>query len=380
MKKDFIFNRLIPVLVVVAVVFSMANIFLLQQRKEKWAEAQEIVQEKLRPANLQVVKITLANCDFCFDVEQAVGALKKQNVNITMEEEIASDSIVGKELILRYGLTQLPTFIVSGELNHSEQLSSYFSAEGEVRSEHFIYTALKAPYYDIKKKTIVGKVAVYQLKDSSCSQCQDLSKAVEALQKNGVFLITNKQVEYNSGEGKDLIRHYGIDNIPALLISSDIDYYGAVKQQLEKSGATRKEGFYAVHSIVPPYRDLAMNKIVGLVGLISLTDSSCSTCYDVKINQQILQRFGIAIATEQTYDIASSKGQQLKEKYHITKVPIIIVSPDAAVYENFVNAWEGVGSMENDGWYVMRQPELLGVYKDLLTNAPVGQTAAPAGH
>ena len=379
MKNDFIFNRLIPVLILIAVVFSLFNVVLLQQRKEKWAGAQEIVAEKLRPANLEVVKITVANCDFCYDIGQALEALKKQNVNITLEEEVSSDSAVAKELISRYSLTKLPTMIVSGELNKSEQLSGYFSANGELRNERFIFTALKAPYYDTVQDTIVGKVMVYQLKDSSCSQCPDLSKAVEALQKNGVFLTTNKQVEYNSAEGQDLIRQYGIDNIPALLISHDIDYYEAVRQQLAGAGATRKEGFYAVHSIVPPYRDLVKNKVVGLVELISLTDNSCSVCYDVAVNKQILQRLGLSLVSEQTFDISSAEGQRLKEKYQITKVPIILASPEAAVYDNFVQAWESVGSVETDGWYVMRKPELLGVYKDLLTNAPVGETAIPAG-
>ena len=338
------------------------------------------MQEKLRPANVQVVKITLANCDFCYDLSQAVDALKKQNVNITMEEDVSSDSAVAKELISRYGLIKLPTMIVSGELNKSEQLSGYFNANGELRNERFIFTALKAPYYDLEQDIIVGKVNLYQLKDSTCSQCPDLSKAVETLQKSGVFLTSNKQVEYNSEEGKKLIAQFGVDNVPALLISDDIDYYEPVKQQLEKVEAAKKDGFYAVHSLIPPYRDLAKNKVVGLVELITLTDTSCQVCYDVSVNKQILQRLGLLIASEKTVDISSAEGQQLKQKYQITKVPIILASPEAAVYDNFVQAWESVGSVETDGWYVMRKPELLGVYKDLLTNAPMGETAAPAGH
>lgn len=378
MKKDFMVDRLIPVLVLLAVIFSIFSVVLLQQRKVQWADAQEIVQEKLRPANLQVVKITLANCDFCYDLSQAVDALKKQNVNITLEEDVSSDSAVAKELISRYGLIKLPTMIVSGELNKSEQLSGYFNANGELRNERFIFTALKAPYYDLEQDIIVGKVNLYQLKDSTCSQCPDLSKAVETLQKSGVFLTSNKQVEYNSEEGKKLIAQFGVDNVPALLISDDIDYYEPVKQQLEKVEAAKKDGFYAVHSLIPPYRDLAKNKVVGLVELITLTDTSCQVCYDVSVNKQILQRLGLLIASEKTVDISSAEGQQLKQKYQITKVPIILASPDAAVYDIFTKAWDSVGSVEADGWYVMRKPELLGVYKDLLTNTPVGEKAAVA--
>ena len=59
------------------------------------------------------------------------------------------------------------------------------------------------------------------------------------------------------------------------------------------------------------------------------------------------------------------------KKYNITKVPVILISPDAGVYSGFVSAWPQVGDVSGDGWYIMRKPEALGTYKDLLTGQVV---------
>ena len=53
------------------------------------------------------------------------------------------------------------------------------------------------------------------------------------------------------------------------------------------------------------------------------------------------------------------------QKYNITKVPLVAFSPEAQEYALLVGAWEQVGSIEPDGWMIMRNPEILGEVKDL---------------
>jgi len=128
-----------------------------------------------------------------------------------------------------------------------------------------------------------------------------------------------------------------------------------------------KQGFYALHSTIPPYRDLSTNKITGLVNLILLKDSSCLDCYDVNINKQVLKRFGMAVVDEKEHDVNSAEGKQLVSKYNIDKAPIIILSPEAGDYDTFVSAWKQVGTKEKDSWFVMRKPEVIGSSKNLIT-------------
>ncbi len=371
MKKEQIVDKILPLFLVLAVIFLLTNVTLIQIRAAKWSEAQEIIKEKLRPAELQLITLTADSCASCSDVNDGVEQLKSLNVNITNEKNIEGTSSTGKTIIEKYGITKLPTFIVGGELNKSEQLTSYFESNGELRDETFVYTAGKAPYYDVDSSSPVGLVTVFTLKDPSCPECTDLSGIPGALKEQGVFLQTNKEIDFRSTEGQDLVARHDIKEIPALLISKDIEYYGEVHTQLLEAGASEKGNYYAVHVLLPPYRDVEKNKIVGLVDVTLLKDASCTLCYDVEVNKQILSRFGLVSKEQKTIDINSPEGKALKEKYAITKLPIVLMSPDAEAYPALVQTWRSVGSVESDGWFVMRKPELLGVYKDLEKNQVV---------
>lgn len=375
MKKEHWFFRVLPLLLIIAVLLSLLNIYFLQLRKAKAADADRIIAEELRPAVLEAVEITVSNCDFCFDLDKALEELKKQNVNITKEETLDSKSPIAQQLIERYGITKLPTYIISGEVNKSS-IAGYFTTKGSLEEDRFIFTAQKAPYYDPVQRKIVGLVTVFNLKDSSCNKCTDLTPVVKGFENAGVLVTQKKTVEYTSAEGQDMIRQVGITRIPALVISNDIEYYPEVLQQLQGAGATQKEGVYALHALIPPYRDLAQGKVLGLVKVTYLTDNTCLECYDVSVNQRILQQFGMAMDEEKTVDVNSAAGQQLKAQYSITKVPIIVVSPDAGAYSSFVQAWSSVGTVEADGWYVMRTPDVLGAYKNLKTGNVVKPSAA----
>lgn len=371
MDKENLLNMIILTAIILIVVLVILNNFMLYQRGIKVAEETEIIKEKLRPIELKLTKITLENCDFCFDIEKAVDDLKKQNVNITEEKTLLSSSIEGKELINKYGIKKLPTILASGEINKSEQLDSYFKKKGEIKDDIFVYTSLNPPYFNTQSQKIEGIVSINNIVDSSCTKCINLESVSSVLKEQGVYIQTEKSTEYNSKEGQELIKKFGIKEIPAVLISKEIDYYSDVKDSLVRAGAKEKEGFYAVHSTIPPYRDLSQDKVVGLVDVTYLIKEDCQGCYDVSVNRNVLLRRGMVINKENTYDINSAEGKQIIQKYSIKKVPIIIISPDAKYYTSFGQVWESVGTIEGDGWLVMRKPEVIGTYWDLEKNSIV---------
>ncbi len=364
LKGNFL-DRIITIAITMAVALLILNNFMLYERGIKVVEAKAIMEEELRPAELELIKITPENCDFCFDIEKAVEELKKQNVNITNEKAFSSSSIEGKELISKYNIKKLPTIIVSGELNKSEQLANYFEQKGVIQEDKFIYSSLIPPYFDVISNQVRGLVQIKHIIDSSCEKCVDLLSISSVLNEQGVFIEDEQFIEYNSNEGQQLISQFSVKEIPAILISEEVDYYPDVKDALLQSGAKRKEGFYAIHSTLPPYRDLSQNKIIGLVDVIYLTKDDCPVCYDVSVNRNILLRFGIALNKENTYNINSPEGKQLVQKYNIKKAPIIVLSPDAKYYPSFGQVWKSVGTIENDGLFVMRSPEVIGTYWDI---------------
>lgn len=352
------------ILLILAIIFSIINLFLIQGRFGKLKEAKEILKEKLRPASLEIIKITFP-CSDCFDIENAISELKKQNVNVTKEETFDFNN--AKELINKYNIKKLPTLIISGEVNKSEQLSDYFKKVGDIKDNVVIYKAIKPPYFDNLLNEVVGRVELINIVDSSCKECTSLGHITTGLKQAGIVVTNEKIVQYNSIEGQELINKFRVRQVPAMLISKEIDYYDAFKQEKPKLNLTEKEGFYALHSIVPPYRDLSENKMAGLVDVILLVDNSCSTCYNVSINTFVLKRFGIYVNSENTYDINSKEGKELINKYKIKKVPILIINPEINAYASFIRPWSSVGSIESDGWFIMRKPEVLGTYRDLET-------------
>ncbi len=363
--KGNLLDRIISIVIVAAIALLILNNFMLFERGIKVAEAREILKEQLRPAELNVIKIIQDNCDSCFDIEEAMNELKDQNVNIIDEETILSNSQQGKELISKYGIKKLPTIIVSGEINKSEQLINYFGQKGETLWNEFIYTSLTPPYFDVLSSQVKGKVQIKYIIDSSCEKCVDLTSISSSLKEQGVNIQDEQFIEYNSNEGKELISKFSIKEVPAILISDEIDYYIDMKDALIQSGAINKEGFYAVHSTLPPYRNLSQNRIVGLVDVVYLTKEDCLVCYDVSVTRNILLRFGMALNKENTYNINSPEGKKLVQRYNIKKAPIIILSPDSEYYLPLVQAWKSVGTIESDGWFVMRNPEVIGTYWDL---------------
>ncbi|MBI1972402.1 hypothetical protein HYS50_00160 [Candidatus Woesearchaeota archaeon] len=365
-------NTIIGISIGVLVVFSLLNIYLLQTRYTKVAEAEVIAQEIMRPAVIQVIKLTTNECEDCFDIEKAVTAVKNQNVNITEETLLDGGSQEAQELVKKYNIAKLPTLVIQGELNKSESLMKFYENNGVVIDANTsIYTNIQPPYYDVQQGKVIGHVVVLNIIDASCKQCISLEQVENALTKAGVRVVKTAPYEYDSNEGQELIAEYGVTRIPAMLIAQEIDVYEVIKKDIQTLAGNAKNGFYAIHSQLPPYRDLQKNAVVGLVDLIELTDKSCTTCYDVKTNEQILQRFGIVLNKINELDVSAQEGQDLIAKYTITKVPMIIVSPEVAVYPSFDQVWQSVGAVEDDGFYVMRNPQLLGTYKDLTTNKVV---------
>ncbi len=207
--------------------------------------------------------------------------------------------------------------------------------------------------------------------DSSCKNCYDMENVISFLQRTNSTIASKKTLEFNSSLAKKLIDDNQILFVPSLVISGEVkkSNIASVWQVLN----AKVNGDTAVVQGFPPYRDLSTDKIRGLIELVSLNDSICTDCYDVSVHKSIIQRFGGVIEKESTFDVNSSEGKTYTDRYNITKVPTIIMSPEASVYDNLVLVWSGVGTIEKDGWFVFKATEQMGTYKDLSTGKIVSQ-------
>ncbi len=364
MKKRIIESYMYIALIII-LIFFVINVFIFQSRLKVVKEAEKTAAEAAKPALIELVSIKASNCINCFDLSPVIESVKKGNINVTKEEILTSDSERAKELMSMYNITKIPALLIFGETNKT-RISGF-----ETVDDVLVYSQVNPLYVEVATGKVRGQVSVINVIDSSCKGCVSLSPILESLGEAGVVVTDMKDVEYDLTEGRQLIDRFDIKHVPAILISDEINYYDGMQQALSAVNAVEKQGFYAIHSTVPPYRNLTTNRIVGLVELIMLTDSSCTTCYNVTINKLIVQRSGVFISSEKNYDITSKEGKDLISKYSVQKVPIIIMSPDTSYYTNFVRIWRSVGSIESDGWFVMRSPDVVGTYKDLTTNQVV---------
>lgn len=359
------------IFIALAIAFSLVNISLITARSEKVKESLLLAEKENQPARLELIKIAASSCKDCFDIDPVIEELKKSNVNATSEKTVEFSSSEARELVSRYNIVKLPTIVVLGEVNTSAA-ASLWDQNWQVETENgtkmsAVYAAVNPPYIDASGN-VRGLVNLTHIVDQSCANCTNLTQLIDFLKQNYVRFSSEKTVDYASLEAKDLASRFGIQKVPAIVVSKDVLEYPAVTQVWGQLNASESQGFYAVPAIAPPYRDLKTNRTEGLVTVIYLRDDTCTSCYNVKLNKLILERtFGLVIVNETETDISSGSGKDLLKKYNITKVPVILVSPDASVYAGFSVVWPQVGNVASDGWHVMRNPEVLGTYKDLLT-------------
>lgn len=367
------------VAVISTVVGALVATKTLAQTEKKIAEAKEMA----RPANVTLTKISVENCPDCFNVDDAIAAFKKQNVSVSEEKTLIATSDEAKSLVADLGIKRLPTYIVKGEVS-KQSLEGFIKGNGEVKNDTFVFTGVTPLFINPENNQEMGKVSVTYVTDPSCSACLNPKLTIDAYKKAGVKVTEEKESAWSSPEGQKLIAQYKIEKLPTFILSPDVSYYPAIANSWQNIGTVESDGTYIARQLFLPYRDVAKGQIIGLVDTIYLTDSGCADCYKPQeVHKNILtQGFGVGIRSEQTVDINSSYGKSLVDKYKITQVPTLLISPEVKEYAGIQQVWPQVGTTESDGWYVFRQVSRLGTitYKDLASNQvirPQQQQTAP---
>lgn len=331
--------------------------------------------EEARPANIKLTKITVPNCQNCFDLDSSVADFKKLNVKIEEEKTLDFNSVQADPITKQLSIKKVPTYIATGEVT-KKTIENFVKVSGEIRDNTFIFTKLTPVFIDTETGQEIGNVEATLITDSSCLLCTDPKAMVEKFKKAGVKISSVREFAWNSFEGQNLISRFKIAKVPTFIFSPGFDLYDRAKSSWQNFGTVESDKTYVVRNLPLPYRDLTKEQIVGLVDAIYLTDSSCPNCYKVSEVQKpiVTSGFGVALRFERTVDVLSGEGRRLVNQYQITKVPTILLSPEADGYINLKNVWQKVGTVEKDGWYVFRQMQQLrgAVYKDLETGQTVG--------
>lgn len=210
-----------------------------------------------------------------------------------------------------------------------------------------------------------GDLEITYLNAEDCEECFPLDAFKEYFSENGITEKNVTELQYNSAKGKKLISKYEITKVPTVIVQGDIESYAFMEGLVNNLGEVR-DGAFVVTEAQPPYYDLSEGKVAGQFEVIFLDDESCEECYDVKTHEQVLARLGMKPSKTTELDLTDEEAEVLIEEYAIPGLPTILLRGDLEPYKSLQDIWPSVGTVEEDGTYVLRQGiTSMGTYKQL---------------
>jgi len=217
------------------------------------------------------------------------------------------------------------------------------------------------------------ELKIVLLTTPECEDCFDLQPLRDYIIEGGAEESNITEIEYTSSKGEKLLKKYNITKVPTALLMgnySDYDYL----QELVGTAGEIVEDALLITKLQPPYLDLEQDRLRGLFEVTYITDETCEECYDIEEHRVILERLVLKPSSERYIDVSSEEGILLLEEYDILAVPTLVFRGDLLVYERLIEIWQEVGSIEDDGAWVLREGVgSMGTYKQL----PEGSIIVP---
>jgi len=219
----------------------------------------------------RVTAITIReeSCEKCSDVSQILAAMKQSHINIISERVIDSDSKEARSLITKYGISKLPTLVLSSDIRaYNNEVTQALPEIGVFANDgSFVTREANPPYYDLATNSVRGLVDLTILKSSSCTNCYDAeSFHGPIIARLGIALSDVKKVDVNSAEGKELVSKYNVVEIPTILLNGDTDSYSHLPQIWANVGTIEPDKTFVFRKVKEitrqTYFDLKQNKVI----------------------------------------------------------------------------------------------------------------------
>lgn len=335
---------------------------------------------KTLPSNFSLTLITHKGCKDCNGTFNLAKELSTSASSLSLKFEnqrvVDSTSTEGKALISKYNLLNVPTLIVSWEANASKQfVSSWANLGTREKDGAFVLrkSYLYPPYYNLKNKTYYGYVDFIAIEVKDCKNCTNAIAYERSLTipTVGVVFSNKSVIAHNSTQAKQLINKYNITKLPTFVLSPSAMSYPALANYWSLTEKPESDGWLVYRNVPAPYYSVPNKTIFGLLTMVEIVDKTCTSCYNVSLHEEgLMLTFGLIITNKTQYDVNSTKGKALLNKYNITAVPTIILSSDSQYYTSLKTTWLDMGNtVESDGWYVYRGMDKLSglTYKNLIT-------------
>jgi hypothetical protein len=262
------YNNLYKIFIIAIVAVFVINVGIILADKNAAKEKIDSALELNRPANVSLTVIKDSSCTDCADILPFVSAIKNTNVKIIKEETFEAGSAEAKDLINKFGIQKLPSFVITGEINKNEGVKKLLSQIGLIKDDTFKLTYFIAPYLDLASNEVRGKVTATFITDKTCTECYDINPFKQIL-SSSVGMTKPNVVTLDRGD-KDaqvLINRYKIQSVPVFILTGEVSDYPSLTGVWLQIGTLEKDGAWVLRDIkkVNPslvYRDLTTGQII----------------------------------------------------------------------------------------------------------------------
>lgn len=192
------------------------------------------------------------------------------------------------------------------------------------------------------------------LQNSECTDCFDISTIVQDIKNANVNVTEEKTIEFSSNEAKTLIGKYSLEKLPTVIVTGQIN-------RTSIPFLAEREDALVLEDIDPPFTDARTGDVKGRVSATYIIETSCSECNDPSAIVAQFKSGGVAVIAENQLNADSSVGRKLISQYNIRTLPTVLLSEDLSAYKDITDNWNLFGSVEDDGTYVVRTIQAIGI-------------------
>ncbi len=223
--------------------------------------------EASQPAELELTVVLPTDCPRCYDPTRLTSVLREnKRLKILSEKRVEAGSPEGQALVKELSAVQLPVVVLRGEIDKALTSAEFLSSYGRRTSDgRFAATSLPPPYVETDTRKVRGLFEAIYLTDKGCRECYDPSAHRSVLAGAGLVPDTETTVDRQAAAGKDLVKKYGIESVPTLLLRGDVAVYQFLQKVWPSVGTVESDGTYVFRSgqsQMGAYYDLKAKKLI----------------------------------------------------------------------------------------------------------------------
>lgn len=202
------------------------------------------------------------------------------------------------------------------------------------------------------------EIDMYKIVPDFCEDCFNIEIVEQFIkEKANAKIINTKTLSIQTSEAKEFIKKYNLTKLPAVVLTGEIE-------KITLPPFQKRENALVFDQTPPPYFDVQTAKVKGKITATIIRAENCEKCTDLANIVTQLKQIGVFVINK-TLSSEEKTAKELLQKYKLKKVPALLLSKEASEYQIINAAWNNLGTIEQDGTYVLRT--IIPPYKDIKT-------------